>query len=933
MDPNTLSNRPRSIAIVKRNYIGRLIIYPLSLIVTIPTLFKLDLPLEVWIYTFSLTLLFPHIAYFLSKYSVSPQKTELRNMLVEGFLIGAVFSLISFSIMPFLFLFIPNMIYTLFYSGIRFYFKELICILLGVTTAGLIYGFHLDLSSEPFSIFASFILIPLVILGLVFNIRSDYERSRRRLRKSNEELSDSTKYKSEFLAIMSHEIRTPMNAIIGLTNLALKTDLNSKQEDYLVKIDLSAHSLLGIINDILDYSKIDAGKLSIENINFNLLVVFETVNILNSQKAHDKGLEFSFHINPDVPFNLVGDSLRIGQIITNYCSNAIKFTANGEVVVRIEVAEEISDTEIKLQFSVMDTGIGLTEEQKSKLFQMFAQADSSTTRKYGGTGLGLAINKHLAEMMGGETWVESEYGKGSTFYFNAVFGVQDKQHITEYKAPNDITDINVLVCDDNITALKICKEAMDYFRFKVTTVSSGIEVLKKLNESNYDLLIIDNIMPEMTGIETVQNIKENKAFENLKIIMISSYEKPEFEYQAMKIGVNGFLIKPYTYSSIFDMIMDAFGKDLRTAKIKLHKGSIDMKKLEKISGSNILLVEDNKLNQQVASEILRDAGFVIDIANNGKEALEKIIASGVPSRYDLVFMDIQMPIMDGYQATQEIRKLSQYDDVPVVAMTADAMKGIREKCLEVGMNDMIAKPVDPDVLCKVMLQWIKPNMEQKVKKERTISASSQKLKAKRSTTCTDEEYIEIPDIPGLNIVVALKRVNNKKKLYLSMLEHFYNNNQGFCIELRKLMDKNDFDGARRAAHTLKGLSGNIGADHIHSLSKSVENSILEKDISRFEFEIVKLEHEMNGLFAHISSKLDLDNTTTIEPLDIERIRKIIPNLRQLLQDNSGKAILLIEDLKGAGISGNHFDELVHKLNKFDFKNAILILKKIEESLN
>lgn len=754
---------------------------------------------------------------------------------------------------------------------------------------------------------------------------TEHKKNEEELKEAKELAESATLAKSQFLATMSHEIRTPMNAIIGLTNLALKTDLSPKQLDYLGKVDRSALSLLGIINDILDFSKIEAGKLNIEHVPFDLEHVFENVANLNAAKAQDKGLEFSIHVSKDVPFYLVGDPLRIGQIITNYCSNAIKFTKKGDVFVNVELGERLPDGKLLIKFSVKDTGIGLSKEQQNKLFQEFSQADSSTTRKFGGTGLGLAISKRLAEMMGGTTWLESKEGEGSIFYFSGVFEVQAKKKRAEFKGPEELKSIKVLACDDNASARAVIKETIETFGFNIELVDSGKKCLEELKSNSYELLIVDWLMPEMDGLEVVKRMKKESALAKIPILMISAFGNENVAQQAKEIGVNHFITKPYTYSTLFDAIMEVFGKDIRTSRTRSEKGKKHENEIQKLAGINILLTEDNEINQQVASELMEDEGFVVEIANNGQEALEKMKASGVPSKYGLVFMDLQMPIMDGYEATQEIRKLSQYNEVPIIAMTADAMLGVKEKCLESGMNDMVPKPIDPDEMFGTMVEWIKAKAEVGSQKSGDQRPKSQVPKAKSQVPIAKSQEPNIPDIPGLNIEGALKRVNNKKKLYLSIVEKFYTNNQNFITELRDLLDKEDYATAKRLIHTLKGVTGNIGADQVHEQTKIVERCILETEMDKFEIELTKLEKDLVVLFENISANLDFGKENENTEIDNEAIQNLLPELVENIKKKSPKSKQIIEALEKAGYKNDVFSEIKILVGKYNFKKAIELL--------
>jgi two-component system sensor histidine kinase/response regulator len=774
------------------------------------------------------------------------------------------------------------------------------------------------------------------VIGTFVDITSQKE-SERAMIEAKQAAESASRMKSTFLANMSHEIRTPMNAIIGMAHLALKTEPTPRQQNYLEKIQQSGQHLLGIINDILDFSKVEAGKLSVEHTDFDLAAVLDNVVNQNTDKANAKGLELIFDLARDVPAMLVGDPLRLGQILINYVNNAVKFTKSGEISIVVRLRER-SENEALLYFAVTDTGIGLTDEQKGNLFQSFQQADLSTTRKYGGTGLGLAISRKLAELMGGEVGVDSDYGRGSTFWFTARLGVSRLQASSPVPSPN-LRGIRVLVVDDSDNARLVMIDLLESLTFVGHGVESGPAALVALKAaadagSPYEIAILDWKMPGMDGVETARQIATLGLSRQPHLIMATAYGLSNDLLRDAKVAdIRGLLVKPVNASALFDSMMRVLGA---TPNARGHVGdpSIYRQKLAAMQGARILLVEDNEVNQEVATELLIDVGMVVETAGHGEEALRMLHAAS----YDLVLMDMQMPVMDGLTAAVEIRKEAKFHTLPIVAMTANAMEGDRDRCLAAGMNDFLAKPYEPLDLWAILLQWIAPHDALGDSLGDTLGVGSVAAFSGRAGETAGGAAPDINNmhIHGLDTKAGLRRVLGKTSLYVSLLRKFAANQADAPTAIRAALEDGDTGTAERLAHTLKGVAGNIGADTIQAKAAFLEQAIhTAQSRPVIEDLIDQLDPLLSDLIEILGRTLPVDMSmrtpVTVDPMLRDAV---CGELADLLAEDDSKSVKLLHDnrdLLNAAMPA-YFHRIEAAVSQFNFDEGLKLLQEAMQSL-
>ncbi|CCQ89644.1 putative PAS domain protein [Nitrospina gracilis 3/211] len=779
------------------------------------------------------------------------------------------------------------------------------------------------------------------------------KRIEEQLRQAEHEAIAANEAKSRFLANMSHEIRTPMNAILGMAYLCLKTELTSKQKEYLEGMQRSARNLLGIINDILDFSKIEAGKLSLESIPFDLAEVLETIASQESLRAFNQGTELVFFNSQAIPSKLTGDPLRLGQVLTNLINNAIKFTIKGTVAVFVEL-EKLENNRVFVKFAVQDTGVGMDGEQIRSLFQAFEQADPSTTRRFGGTGLGLAISSQLVELMGGKLEVESKPNEGSRFTFVIPFLSSQENH-PRITIPYELYEKRALIVAGNKMVAEIVKDMLGSVGIQSKTSVSLEEAAVRFKETGpenpLDLILLDINLTQLNWFDVCENLKkEVPQPEPPKIILLAPKELNVSDSADSRNPIDAVVFKPICLSQLFDAIMDLyFGKQLPVRKQRKWN-SVVFDTVEEFKEMKVLIAEDNQVNQVIAKELMEKLGFKVTLAENGREALQILDQSG----FDLVLMDIQMPVMDGFEATRKIREQERFKDMPVIALTANAMAGDRERTRAAGMNDHVTKPIDPDVLLGTLKHWLRK--ETKISNEMNVpeellqesEPSREKLRPSgggpKTGLQSDAATMEILDLPGINVEEGLRRIGGNLDIYVDVLKACFTDFIKDREDIETALKNQDREMLKMKVHSIKGVSGNIGAKDLFQCASNLEIATREKS----EEEIEKCLQKFWKSFDQVFNGLEVLNNKTGPPEDSSggksqpeiaydpNLNALFNNIYTLLMEKDRRAFDRIKVLK------NYFDEnafreewqaLIKYVTHFNFEDAIEVLKRIQGKLN
>jgi signal transduction histidine kinase/DNA-binding response OmpR family regulator len=700
------------------------------------------------------------------------------------------------------------------------------------------------------------------------------------LEERTREAEEANRAKSMFLANMSHEIRTPMNAILGFCHLVMRTDLDPKQQDYVGKINQAGVSLLRLINDILDFSKNEAGKLTLESNPFNLRRAIENQIHLVADNAEAKQVKLVSRIAPTVPDRLVGDEMRFCQVVLNLLSNAVKFSEEGSVTISVALVSE-QQGQAMLELSVRDTGIGMTPEQQNALFHSFTQADSSTTRRFGGTGLGLAICRQIVEQMGGSIRVDSQVGEGSTFTCRIQMALEDSFVALETPLPDQIRRLRVLAADDNPASRQIMHDVFAGWGMNVDLVASGHEALAAIDAADqggkpYELVLLDWKMPGMDGMQVVEEMRVAQyQGARPKTLIVTAYGADDFVNHAQDGDIAAFLTKPVVPRTLIDTIIDVFAQDDVAPVVTVAPMTDALPMVaEPLRGLHVLLVEDNEINREIATELLCDAGLLVDCAENGRIACDMMRDHG--ARYAAVLMDVQMPEMDGVTATKIIRESWSADRLPIIAMTAHAYEEEKQRCLSAGMNDHVAKPVDPAGLVRTLNHWLKP-----------VAAAAPAPQPAAATKVPDGA---LPDsLPPFDIQGALLRVNGKATLLRKLIVTFGNTYADVAGELRVLIGTGMLPDARRLAHSLKGVAGSLELPQVQAMAADIERMLAAGEVDQARRAIADLESIIALAIVAARSLTGGGQATsvvTVAPADPVAIHAAQHELRDLLRRRS-----------------------------------------------
>jgi len=745
-------------------------------------------------------------------------------------------------------------------------------------------------------------------LGIAKNISKDKEILRT-LAETRDKAQAASLSKSQFLANMSHEIRTPMNAILGMLQLLQHTELTSRQLDYAVKTQTAARSLLGLLNDILDFSKVEADKMVLEHAPFRIDTLMRELSVIFSSSIGNKDVEVLFAIDPKLPACVVGDALRLRQILINLAGNAIKFTKQGEVVVSLQVVKQ-ADDRTEIEFAVRDSGIGISPEQLAYVFEGFSQAEASTTRRFGGTGLGLAISQRLVSLMGGELFVKSEFGVGSHFYFTLSFeNTKDDAIPSAPSNPIANQQLRALVVDDNYSAREVLLSMINTLGWHGESAGSGSDALAMLQRSAtgpfpFDVVFMDWKMPDMDGWEATDRIRQLQHGRDAPIVIMVTAHGRELlaeRLQTQRNLLNGFLVKPITASMLLDAVIDASQLPLRVAA---KKGEM------RLAGLRLLVVEDTIMNQQVAQELLMSEGAYVEVADGGITGVEKAVTAQPP--FDAVLMDIQMPDMDGYVATGKIRLVLGTHTPHIIAMTANAMAADKAACLAAGMSDHIGKPVDLDVLVNTILLH--------------CGAKNVNL-----SPVVSENSTLLQDFEGIALDIALRRLGGDKWLFANLARRFGPDMDALAADLRRSMECGDQAKMAMLTHSLKGTAGTMGATALAEYAASVELQLKSNDVMR-DMDIVMAEFEalicsstaaLGKIALNLSSTI-LDSSSATTDADKVPLATMLDNLDTHLKSANMQAIsvfAVIEKTHGVAL-GDRLAPLAHCINRLDFKAAL-----------